>query len=468
MTQRLKDFPWYPILIGAYPVLTLFNANLGEARFEAAQRALLLSTALGWALYAGLWLFFRDAKRAAFQSFLWLALIFTYGHTQIYLEGQGVSGGWVRAAWSALFIASLYLGRRPSPTASLNAAALFLVVTSALQIGAGQGQGWGDLRPPDVTGLSAPANPPDVYYIIFDSYGRADALQAAYGYDNSEFLDALRARGFYIAEKSRSNYVRTALSMTSSLNLQYLQDLDAGFAYGGQAPRRSLWDAIQHSAVRRGFEGMGYRSIGFATGFPWNEVTDADVYYAAAHPQWELNEFEYLFLRTTAFQPQRYVANQRARERFEHVFNHLGEVAEMPEATFAYIHIIPPHPPFIYDAAGRAVDEDLPYAAGYPGQLQWLNQKALAAVDELLAKSERPPLIVLQGDHGAEWAAEILNAYYLPGCAGNLYADITPVNTFRLIYNDCYGGEYPLLADKTYASASGAANYELTELGEEK
>jgi len=36
--------------------------------------------------------------------------------------------------------------------------------------------------------LVLPENPPDVYYIILDSYGRADLLEMAYDYDNTEFL----------------------------------------------------------------------------------------------------------------------------------------------------------------------------------------------------------------------------------------------------------------------------------------
>ncbi len=84
-------------------------------------------------------------------------------------------------------------------------------------------------RPP--TGLSPPrhlvaANPdlPDVYYIILDAYGRADRLKQFYGYDNTPFLDALRKRGFYIAQNSRANYDQTCLCLPSSLNMNYLDN----------------------------------------------------------------------------------------------------------------------------------------------------------------------------------------------------------------------------------------------------
>ncbi len=71
----------------------------------------------------------------------------------------------------------------------------------------------------------------------------------AYGYDNTEFLNALRERGFYVGECSQSNYVRTEISLASSLNMMYLQDLDDTFKPENTA-RRKLWDSLKHSAVR--------------------------------------------------------------------------------------------------------------------------------------------------------------------------------------------------------------------------
>ena len=44
--------------------------------------------------------------------------------------------------------------------------------------------------------LTVPQNPPDVYYIILDSYAREDFLKAVYDYDNLEFIKALQDRGF--------------------------------------------------------------------------------------------------------------------------------------------------------------------------------------------------------------------------------------------------------------------------------
>ena len=60
-----------------------------------------------------------------------------------------------------------------------------------------------------------------------DSHGDGgyDTLRDLYGYDNSPFLDFLRSKGFYVADKSVTNYPRTELSVASSLNMKYMNYL---------------------------------------------------------------------------------------------------------------------------------------------------------------------------------------------------------------------------------------------------
>jgi hypothetical protein len=66
---------------------------------------------------------------------------------------------------------------------------------------------------------------PDIYYIILDGYGRSDVLRDLYGLDEGPFLRALQEDGFYVADKSRSNYGQTSLSFASALNMSYLAGL---------------------------------------------------------------------------------------------------------------------------------------------------------------------------------------------------------------------------------------------------
>jgi hypothetical protein len=140
----------------------------------------------------------------------------------------------------------------------------------------------------------------------------------------------------------------------------------------------------------------------------------------------------------------------------------------MPQPTFAYLHLISPHPPFVFDPTGnptyppdfwneqRMYPADL-YKKGYVNQTQFLNKKILQAVDTILAESEVPPVIIIQGDHGP-WLQPshkrmwILAALYLPGHNDKLYPTISPVNFFRVVFNSYFGGKYEILEDVSYFS----------------
>jgi hypothetical protein len=484
------NFPWYPIAISAYPALALLNANAGEIQPSAAVRSLLVSVLFGGFLYFIAWLFLHSSQihKAAFLTALWLALFFTFGHAYIYIDEKYPKSNytiWLAVGWIILFALALVWVTRPkltfvSSASTLNTVAFALLVMSvgqqiSFEGGPRSAHSLGADHAPVQADLVPPANPPDVYYFILDSYTRQDMLKMAYDYDNSEFVNALRERGFYVGECSQSNYVRTEISLASSLNMMYLQDLDDTFK-PENINRRKLWDSLKHSAVRYNFESMGYKTVNFATGYAWNELEDADVFFAPPPFTSGLTDFEGLFLRTTfARYAQDFgwvdpdaVLGQVFRDRFNNIFDNMDDIANMPESTFAYVHVISPHPPFVFDPEGNPTKPQdfwneqrlYPYAMytkGYTNQLTWLNKKTLEAIDTLLAESDTPPIIILQGDHGP-WLQPkdrkmwILNAYYLPGHNDKLYSTITPVNTFRIVFNLYFGGNYDMLEDVSYYS----------------
>jgi len=104
----------------------------------------------------------------------------------------------------------------------------------------------------------------------------------------------------------------------------------------------------------------------------------------------------------------------------------------------------------------------------------------MVLIDKLLASSKVPPIIILQADEGpfpeapSKWdggfqqaseaelqqKARILNAYYLPNTNETiLYPSITPVNSFRLIFNLYFDTELELLPDLTYAYNGSRFNF---------
>ena len=70
---------------------------------------------------------------------------------------------------------------------------------------------------------------PDIYYLILDGYARSDVMNDLFHFDNSPFLDRLELMGFFVAHGSTANYCQTPLSLSSSLNFEYLDDLGKEF-----------------------------------------------------------------------------------------------------------------------------------------------------------------------------------------------------------------------------------------------
>ncbi len=140
----------------------------------------------------------------------------------------------------------------------------------------------------------------------------------------------------------------------------------------------------------------------------------------------------------------------------------------MPGPKFVFIHMVIPHPLFVFAPDGSPTDPSLymnengiyskdNYYKGYRDQADFINTQMEKATATLISESAHPPVIVIQGDH-SPWLQngsdqfKILNAYYLPGHNNLLYPSISPVNTFRLILDAYLGADYPLLDDISYES----------------
>jgi len=173
----------------------------------------------------------------------------------------------------------------------------------------------------------------------------------------------------------------------------------------------------------------------------------------------------------------------RHRDRILFQLSELDRLGSQPGPKFVFVHILAPHDPFVLGPAGEFVYRDYPfslnfdlenaewpkYVKGYTGQVTYLNQRVLQAMTNILRTSRTPPVIILQGDHGIPRMAnaserdDIFEAYYFPGDGrSTLYATITPVNSFRLIFNTYLGGTFPLLPDLSLISNPAATPFQFT------
>ncbi len=505
----LHRSPIYPILFAAYPVLALFANNLGEIEFQVIWRPLIAFIGLGALIYGLLYLLIRNWPKAALVTSYLLLLLFSYGHVYLLLRGVTIAGIAIyrHRVLAVLYLLVLIAGLwfilkriRPSEfvssllTVMVMGLLIFPVAQTILYLFRSQAPA---VQPQ--AAVQAPLQPvdpeelPDIYYIILDTYARADILQSKFGFDNRPFLEGLEQAGFYVADCSLSNYSQTRLSLASSLNIDYLENLGIQANSSNIAPIPAL---IKHSFVRQQLEAIGYRTIAFETGYDFTQLSDASEYLVppGVSVLRGLTPFEAMLVQDTALTLIN-IGNSKffidtvdgihtpfgqyiRRQRF--VLDELERLPAEPGPKFVFVHIIVPHEPYVFlpdgtisnakGASGNGKDlKDLSYLRqGYVSQVQFINNRMLPIVRAIQSNSKRPPIIVIQGDHGIVPPAEepeeirvalylqphILNAYYLPGVDydKNLYASISPVNTFRLIFNRYFGGSYPMLADHSFFS----------------
>lgn len=501
MKNLRVSFILYPFLFGLYPVLALIAHNASEMDFSAGLRSLLGSLLLTLILYILTLLLVRKPEKTALFTSLVLLLFYSYGHINLLSRSWELLGGsvgrhrvLVPIYLLLLTVAGWVILRTKrdlsASTRFLNAFAVILLLMPAYQLISGQveqlrARGQVDHR---TTGLSIPAGetPPDVYYILLDGYPRGDFTNQHLESSNLAFLEGLEERGFYVAHCSQSNYSDTRFSLASTLNMSYLD--------GGEGkpevvyPGSILDEMIRSGEVQSNFSDLGYTIITFESGYKWLrwELSDQHLRPLSASDAglagYGLNDFERLFLDTTAAkllldipvvlqseQLAEIIDNPRAAHRQRVLFS-LEQLQEIPGSksnpVFVYAHIIFPHPPFVLDAEGTALDNaPADELSAYADQITYLDRRLLAIVDGILEKSGAAPVIILQGDHGATIAYDehgidpalrlgILNAYYLPGDSGSvdqpiqqLYPEISPVNSFRIIFDSYFSGDYGLLPD---------------------
>ena len=525
--DRLPKIPFSLFLLSIYMPVAMFANNLGMVVTSALARPLVASLLIGAILTLGALLLFRNVRKATVFTSLALILFFVFEPLReqaLKLNVFGVNPGYYRYFLPLLVVvmagAAIWLFRTRSNMATamllVNVVALSLYIMPVFQIanfnlryasmffrvglsfGAQQSQGITARQTED---SRTSGEKPDIYLIVLDMYGRADKIQAEFGFDNRLFLEQLRSTGFYVASCATSNYSHTVLSIASVLNFNYLEEMN-----GGHLPEDASYDwlntAISQSKARQELARVGYRMVTFENGFPFINIADGDVYLknTKADPvETDLNGFELLWLEQTPFRILLkkenirkivFAESEAGIRKFGYQFNQtrstLIQLREVPSSVagpkFVYAHIVLPHPPYIFTPDGSYTEEsrfnDGPnhapidqesYKLGYMNQLKYVNSQIIPIVQKIIHDSPTPPIIILMGDHGF-WGEErsrlpILNAYYLPGLDYDqvLYPGITPANTFRVILNEYLGADYPLVEDRSFYSPNDSNFFELRE-----
>jgi hypothetical protein len=510
--SALRHLPLYTWLLAIYPVLFVFSQNVGEV-FESEVWLSIAAAPLGASgLFALMWGITHSAPKAGALTAICALAFFSYGHVLNLTHTPEVL---LVILYAVIVLAAATLIVRHDETAihratpTLNIVALALVlmtlppILSYVYRGHIQSASAFD-DPNDHPRLLDSAERPDIYYIVLDAYSANSHFLRDYGYDNSAFTDALEERGFFVAYDSMTTYGVTLVSLGASLNMRYIDANDQEAAQSFRSDEDYFRSLMTDSQVAHDLQARGYTYIYMMSGFTTpSTIADANVdfypsgaqYYFAsddpADPQEVVKFYQRpffpLLLETTAAHTladtAAYVQEQAAAsgddapylfwrpERALLTWDEAEKIPTVPEATFSLIHIIKPHEPIAFTREGQIipypyVKYDQPYDMvrdAFFEQVEFTNTRTLQLIDTIIASSDVPPIIILQGDHGSTLGRpeshdqrrtnfEIMNAYYIPqspSCISD--PAIIPINTFRALFNCLFGTNFPMLESRFYA-----------------
>lgn len=470
-----------PVLLGVYPLLSLFAQNQSELELSVLAWPLVICVSAAAVAFGLLLLITRRADRAGILSSLAAVAFFYFG---LFFQPGSI---WLLLLWLGVFAVAaalvLLTGRDPrNVTLIVLVIAVVLTVPQAVNVVQYQVDHPSiSARNPRLwpTALAAPSKaataPPDIYVIIPDDYARADVLSRYFHYDDSAFLNQLTKRGFSIVDQNRSPYSDSESNIAAALNMDYLTNF----------PRVLGKDSEDVRPVKRVMADNRAARLLAAAGYDYTHLDTDDVTFASTNPGISSlappDGFANLWMRQSVLHLvggpvgfNKTATDDRYRRAVDAVFAQLSARRTSSAPQFVVFHTLLPHDPYVYGADGRAAtfagesDESFSSPEGrraYVQQLRYVSRLLINAIDAIRRNSRTPPVIVIQADEGFQAEPDVfgekamndirvkgLTALSLPGMGqAGLPDPPNTVNTLRFIINHYLGTTYPMLPSASYS-----------------
>ena len=489
------------ILVGVFPIIALWQSNIGEFPSGFFVNILLISMAVNLLIYVVWLIIFKELSKSSMLTISTSVYLFTFGHIFNLIGNKvlfGVEFGFLKLffLWTVVFIIFCYILIRTkridrSIIFGLNISLLALLLYNIYPIlyyeillgNQGNEQETAANENPISLGV---IDLPDIYYIVLDSYTSYDVLSSLIEYDNSEFLVELEKRGFYLPECAYSNYNLTTKTIASVLNYEYLE-LEGWNIAEEDNPSPENINLIKSNKVQSFFSQYGYKFVTGRAFTPYLDIEKSDIYWnysldRTGKDDLDQKQFLNLYLNTTVFRALSELSMSNRidilnvpywlidedgknsyldiatlwYEQNMYMFDSLSSIPQKQGNYLVYAHIIAPHGPYVFNLDGsfRYPDDSINEKVLYRDSVIYINKRILEVIDTILEQSSYPPIIIIQGDHGIHKLTKgldkhkILSAYYLPGDLNTpAYPTITPVNNFRIIIRNYFDPSMELLPD---------------------
>ena len=499
----------HPILIAIFPVFLVYYQNIHLLLLEGLIFPTLIILSVAIALWYGIKIILKNTVKSALISSLYTFLFFSYGHVFIVIQ-PNIAQEFLTSIHVILLVSYtiiIVLGtyyivktnrKLNNLTTITNAMSITALVFIFFNIGMYNFENYNynlqeENTDPIILGNTLEKTP-DIYYIIMDEYAPLRTLESFYDYDNSDFIKFLEEKGFYVTKNSHSNYAQSATSISSALNMKYLNYLSD--VVKESKDQKILYQMLDNNLVMRNFKSAGYQVYNFDSG-AWatrslniadenlcskNQTTDFRTLYQIKQTS-ILRAFD-MFVK----EPTSRIFHQQHRDTILCQFGEITKIKQITEEpVFVFMHVLTPHEPFVFGPNGEEVDYkytlgpnvETPFGPtykfgltpseeikAYRDQVIYVTKILRQTIDNLLENSDNPPIIIIQSDTGPTinfpgitkkesdiGRMSIFNAYYFPNKEYNLlYDDVTPVNSFRIVFDSQFQTNYGLLEDKSFFS----------------
>ena len=494
---------FHPFLFAIFPIISIYSSNMHELLPIDLIQPIIIILSFTIIIFLISKLIFKVWSKVGVVVSLIIGLMFSYGY--VYLQIVGFAIGDVTIGrhvfllipYIATFISGCYYIFKTKKeleniTKILNVVAASLILVSVISIAtyAIENNGIGIIfleNDDTMQGIESSSekneiislvgdldNYPDVYFIILDEYGGKSSLKDDLNFDNSEFIENLEEKGFTVIPNSHSNYPQSFLSITSTMNMKYLNYLKDTLGEESKDQITAM-KMMNNFLAMEIFKSKGYKTINFqTTSFEIN----ADYQACESKSILESNKLMSEVSKISIFGYfLTWIELENIREKQECYFDELGEIhKKFDEPVFVFAHVLVPHAPNVFGPNGEhmiprifynewGTDED---KRRYLDALQYANLRIGKFVEKVLKETDHEPIIIIESDHGTafdfNWDKptnemlkqrfSTLNAYYFPKGGDLLYDNITPVNSFRIMFNANFDGKFELLDDRAYWSNS--------------
>ena len=524
METKKNSKIFHPFLIAFFPIIAVYSVNIGLIQLEQFIFPTLIIVGGAFLFFLCLKYVLKNAKKAALIVTLAFIIFFSFGH--VYNMLNQVSIGDIDLGSNRIllpiFVISFGIGSflivrtkrtLDNATSIVNTISVVFITVIIAMVGI-EAFGCDECLIQQTYSLGIFSNQimdstlyfeehsfsvsesdslPNVYYIILDGYPRNDVLKKHLDFDNSEFIDFLKQREFYVAENSYSNYSLSSTSIPATMNMNYINFLADELGEDSRSYDPLLgkdFGLYADNQVIKNFKSMGYKvaKIGSVPMYLHEmPLADLSLCYKSIHLM--DNRLFDTVARTSmiGYFIERWSEDMQ-RQIILCAFEELPKISSYyEEPVFAWSHIMIPHFPLIFGADGEPVtpgesllvmnnphlfegtDSSWNIKQQFLQQLQFANKKSIKLIDKIL-ENEKQSIIIIQSDHGSAFDVNLhdptdddvhqrlsnINAIYFPDEKPReiLMNDQTNVNTFRIVFNSYFGSDYDILEDKIYWNLS--------------